>query len=75
MSAKSRHHGDVRTWIEDVINSCTSIEHCDSATKLIQLFELRLRKTTDMNFMYMLGILDLKTKLGRKIIQINKNEK
>lgn len=75
MAAKSSHHGDVRLWIEDVINSCTSIEHCDSTTKLIQLFEVRLRKSTDMSFMYMLGILDLKTRLGRKIIQIKANEK
>jgi hypothetical protein len=75
MGAKSTHNSDIQVWIQDTINSCVTIEHCVGTSKLIDLFNERLKRTTKMDFQLMLGILDLKTRLNRKLIEIRQNEK
>lgn len=48
MAANSKHIGDVRIWIEKVIDSCTTPIHEIGARHLIQNFEhLLLRKGLD----------------------------
>lgn len=39
MASNSNHYGDVLTWIEKVINSCTTVKQILAAKKLLILFD------------------------------------
>jgi hypothetical protein len=39
MSAKSKNPYDVLVWLKKVVDSCTTVEHCDSACNLIENFK------------------------------------
>ena len=44
MENRSRHYGDVKLWIEKVIDSCETMEHVRSTEKLISNFDKQLEK-------------------------------
>ena len=39
MENRSRHYGDVKLWIEKVIDSCETMEHVRTTEKLITNFD------------------------------------
>lgn len=63
MSAKSTNLNDINDWIVDVINSCKTIEHCESTRNLIKNYG---KKGNPLDVLY------LKTLLNRKIIEFQK---
>lgn len=44
MENRSRHYGDVKLWIEKVIDSCETMEHVRTTEKLITNFDKQLEK-------------------------------
>jgi hypothetical protein len=44
MENRSRHYGDIKLWIEKVINSCETMDHIKTANKLIHNFDKRLER-------------------------------
>lgn len=44
MENKSRHYGDIRLWVERVINSCETMEQVITADKLIDNFYKKLQR-------------------------------
>ena len=44
MENRSRHYGDIKLWIEKVIDSCETIEHIKLTKKLIFNFDKQLEK-------------------------------
>lgn len=44
MEKRSRHYGDVKLWIEKVIDSCETMEHVRTTEKLITNFDKQLEK-------------------------------
>ena len=75
MSAKSTKHIDIHNWIIDVIYSCKTIEHCESTRNLIENYQKKGHNPDESKVQHTLSILDLKSRLGKKIIQINTNGK
>ena len=44
MENRSKHYGDIKLWIEKVINSCETMDHIKTANKLIYNFDKRLER-------------------------------
>jgi hypothetical protein len=44
MKNRSEHYGDIKLWIEKVINSCETMNHIKSAGKLISNFDKQLER-------------------------------
>ena len=49
MENRSRHYGDVKLWIEKVIDSCETMEHVRTTEKLITNFDKQLEKKSVVN--------------------------
>jgi len=46
MENKSRHYGDIKLWVERVINSCETMEQVITADKLIDNFYKKLQRNS-----------------------------
>jgi hypothetical protein len=44
MENRSKHYGDIKLWIEKVINSCETMDHIKTVDKLIYNFDKRLER-------------------------------
>ena len=67
MAAISDNKYDVYNWIEKVIDSCKTLDHTNSAERLIGRFKIQI---SDWNLYF-----KLKTQLSFKIKSMKKNKK
>jgi hypothetical protein len=44
MKNRSEHYGDIKLWIEKVINSCETMDHIKTTDRLIINFDKRLER-------------------------------
>ena len=42
---RSKHYGDIKLWLEKVVNSCETISHLICVSKMINTYEKKLYKT------------------------------
>ena len=50
MTNRSTHYGDIKIWIEKVIDSCESMEHVKTTRRLITNFDKQLENKSVANY-------------------------
>ena len=56
MTNRSTHYGDIKIWIEKIIDSCETYDQTHSARRLVWNFEKQMvRNKVDSSILYTIG--------------------